>query len=33
MAVFAVGLAAFTVKGPRVRPSGELRGWLLRRLS
>ena len=25
MAVFAVGLAAFTVKGPRVRPSGELR--------
>lgn len=33
MAVFAVGLAAFTVKGPRVRPSGELRRWLLRRLS
>ena len=25
MAVFAIGLAAFTVKGPRVRPSGELR--------
>jgi hypothetical protein len=33
MAVFAIGLAAFTVKDPRVRPSGELRGWLLRRLS
>ena len=23
MAVFAVGLAAFLIKGPRVRPSGE----------
>ena len=26
MTVFAIGLAAFTVNGPRVRPSGELRG-------
>jgi hypothetical protein len=33
MAVFVIGLAAFTIKGPRVRPSGVLRGWLLRRLS
>jgi hypothetical protein len=28
MVVFAVGLAAYTIRGPRTRPSGELRGAL-----